>query len=172
VRISPLGDHDLTRFSCGKKPLDSWLKQHAKDNDARDLSRTFVLVDDANEVVGYYSLTTGGVSPDDLPEDYADGPPVYERGMVLLGRLAIAESIQRMGYGRDLLFDAFARAVESSDIAASQFIAVDPIDAEARVFYAEFGFDEIAGDEGERMFLRMDEVRDALSEGPDPDEFA
>jgi GNAT superfamily N-acetyltransferase len=164
VRISPLRAQDLSRFSCGKKPLDSWLQQHASGNDARDLSRTFVLLDDANEVVGYYPLTTGGVLPQRLPEGYADGPPAYERGMVLLARLAIAESAQGFGYGRDLIFDALARAAESSDIAASQFVAVDPIDAEARSFYAKFGFRDIGEDEGERMFLRMDDVRDALSE--------
>lgn len=164
MRISPLSDQDLARFSCGKKPLDSWLQQHAIANDARDLSRTFVLVDDANEVVGYYSLTTGGVPPQKLPDAYADGAPAYERGMVLLARIAIAESAQGLGYGRDLLFDALARAAESSDIAASQFVAVDPIDTEARSFYSKFGFRDIGGDEGERMFLRMDEVRDALSQ--------
>ena len=49
----------LAAFNSGVKQLDDWLKSHALENQNRDLSRTFVLVEDDGSVVGYYSLTMG-----------------------------------------------------------------------------------------------------------------
>ena len=75
---------DLAPFECGTKELDDWLRIHAIENQRRNLSRTFVLVDDADEDVGYYSLTMGGVRKSELPARYGRGLPGYEIGMVLL----------------------------------------------------------------------------------------
>jgi|GEM_PF-4108656 len=50
---------EVGKFSCGVKDLDDWLSVLALDNQRRDLSRTFQLLDDADRVVGYHALTTG-----------------------------------------------------------------------------------------------------------------
>jgi len=60
MRIQMLADHHrLAAFSSGNKTLDAWLQRFALENQRRDISRTFVLVDVADEVVGYYSLNMG-----------------------------------------------------------------------------------------------------------------
>jgi hypothetical protein len=82
--------HQLAAFTSGVKQLDEWLKAHALDNQNRDLSRTFVLVEDDGAVVGYDSLTMGGVRKHQPPPPYWRGLPDVDIGMVLLGRLAIA----------------------------------------------------------------------------------
>ncbi len=157
--------HDVARFDSGMKALDEWFRYHAITNQQRDLSRTFVLLDDnelGNPVVGFYSLTMGGESRTDLPTGYRHGLPDVSIGMALLGRLAIAAGRQGQGLGRDLLVAAIEQAATASRHVAGRFIAVDPIDENARDFYRHFGFKDVPGDERGRMFLRIDHALAAL----------
>lgn len=168
MRIERLGQHHaLTNFDCAVKALDQWLINHAKENDRRDLSRTFVLIDDADKVVGFYSLTMGGVQAANLPKRLARGLPNFDIGMVLLGRLALARELQGQGLGRDLMVDAILHASAAGQSAAARFISVDPVDESARGFYEAFGFQNIEGDVLGRMYLRIDDAVAALSEAHD-----
>jgi GNAT superfamily N-acetyltransferase len=166
VRVERLGDHhEVGNFSCGVKDLDDWLRVHALDNQRRDLSRTFLLLNDADHVAGYYALTMGGVRKEALPTRYGRGLPRFDIGMVLLARFAIADERQGQGLGRDLLIEAIERAADAGSHVAARFIAVDPVDEAARAFYAKFGFRQVEGDVGGRMYLRIDEALAALG-GP------
>ena len=166
MRVERLGDHhEVGNFSCGVKDLDDWLSVHALDNQRRDLSRTFLLLDDADRVVGYYALTMGGVRKEALPTRYGRGLPKFDIGMVLLARFAIADERQGQGLGRDLLIEAIERAADAGTHVVARFIAVDPIDEAARAFYAKFGFRLVEGDVEGRMYLRIDEALAALG-GP------
>ena len=166
MRVERLGDHHkVGNSSCGVKDLDDWLSVHALDNQRRDLSRTFLLLDDADHVAGYYALTMGGVRKESLPTRYGRGLPKFDIGMVLLARFAIAEERQGQGLGRDLLIEAIERAADAGTHVAARFIAVDPIDEAARAFYAKFGFRLVEGDVEGRMYLRIDEALAALG-GP------
>jgi predicted N-acetyltransferase YhbS len=162
MRVERITDeHDVGGFGCVVKPLDDWLQNHAVDSDRRNLSRTFVVVD-GDEVIGYYSLAIGGVHRDELPRRFGRGLPGYSIGMVLLARLAIATDRQGEGLGRDLLVEAIERAALAGQQAAARFVVVDPIDERARSFYRAFGFREVPGDDGGRMFVRIDEALAAL----------
>lgn len=166
MRVEHLEDHhDISSFACGVKALDDWLTAYAFDNQRRNLSRTFVLVDDGGQVIGYYSVTMGGVRREELPPRYGRGLPRYEIGMVLLARLAIDQGNQGTGMGRALLIEAIERAAAAGEYAAARFIAVDPIDENAQSFYSAFGFRPVPGDDGGRMYLRIDEALAALDEG-------
>ena len=163
MHVERLGDHRVEDFTSGVKSLDDWLKVHALENQRRDLSRTFVLLDEfSHEVVGYYSLTMGHVVRSGPPKVYGRGLPDLPIGMVLLARLAISRATQGEGYGRDLLVDAILQAVQAGEHAAARFIAVDPIDEGARTFYRKFGFKDVPGDDGGRMYLRLKDAIDAL----------
>jgi GNAT superfamily N-acetyltransferase len=163
VRVERLGDHHgIAGFSCGVKSLDDWLRAHALENQRRNLSRTFVLVDDANHIAGYYALTMGGVGREALPHRLGHGLPAYDIGMVLLARFGIDDNYKGKGLGRDLLIEAIERAADAGMSAAARFIAVDPVDELARSFYARFGFKTVDGDPGGRMYLRIDEALAAL----------
>lgn len=170
MRVERLGPgHSLSGFSCGVKALDDWLAAHALENQRRNLSRTFVLLDDTETIVGAYSLTMGGAQREELPRSYGRGLPRFEIGMVLLARLAIGADYHGEGLGRDLLVDAIVQATVAGEHAAARFIAVDPIDEAARAFYRHFGFRDVEGDERRRMYLRIDEALESLAqaaEGP------
>ena len=164
MRVERLGPgHSLGEFNCGVKVLDDWLRLPALENQRRDLSRTFVLLDDTEVVVGFYSLTMGGVDKDELPRRYGRGLPSLEIGMVLLARLAIAANHHGEGLGRDLVVDAIMHATVAGTHAAARFIGVDPIDEAARSFYRHFGFGDVEGDERRRMYLRIDEALRSLA---------
>ncbi|MGP0110092.1 MAG: GNAT family N-acetyltransferase [Acidimicrobiales bacterium] len=166
MRVERLDDHhEVGNFSCGVQDLDDWLSVHALDNQRRDLSRTFLLLDDGDHVAGYYALTMGGVRKEALPTRYGRGLPRFDIGMVLLARFAIADERQGQGLGRDLLIEAIERAADAGTHVAARFIAVDPIDEAARAFYAKFGFRLVEGDVRGRMYLRIDEALAALG-GP------
>lgn len=157
-------EHDLADFGCGTKSLDDWLRIHALENQSRNLSRTFVLIDDGGAVAGYYALSMGGVAKHELPRRLGRGLPGYQIGMVLLARLAIDARHQGEGLGRDLMVDAILHAAAAGQHAAARFIAVDPIDESAKAFYSRFGFTKIEGDEHGRMFIRIDEALAAFDE--------
>ncbi len=173
MRIERLNKgHALGGFDCGVKALNDWLVRHAYENDRRDISRTFLLIDDSEEVIGYYSLSMGGVGATNLPTKLGRSLPKYEIGMVLLGRLAIATESQGRKLGRDLLVDAIFHTAAAGEHAAARFIAVDPIDELARTFCAKFGFKDISGDDLGRMFLKIDDALEAFNDAegsPPPD---
>ena len=86
-------DHALDRFECGEKSLDDWLKKRALKNQGSGASRCFVICN-GNAVIGYYSLSAGGIhheaAPKAMRRNMPDPLPV-----LLLGRLAIDQRYQK-----------------------------------------------------------------------------
>jgi GNAT superfamily N-acetyltransferase len=150
--------HDLAGFTCGKKPLDDWLRHHALENDRRGLSKVWVLVE-AGVVLGYYSLSTTTVRHAELPPKLGRGLPGVELPGVLLGRLAVAHDVQHEGLGTELLLSALQKVFQATELVAARFIAVDPLDEEAREWYTRRGFRAVQGDAGGRMFVRIDDAQ-------------
>ena len=143
--------------------MDRWFAEHAWVAQRRDSARTFLLIDDADRVVGFYSLAMGSVEKGAAPSRLVRGLPRHLVPMVLLARLAIDESAQGAGLGTSLLFEALHRAALAAEHAAARLIAVDPIDENARRFYERWGFKPVEDDAGGRLFIR---TRDALASFP------
>jgi hypothetical protein len=53
--------HRLKAFACGEPALDDWLKRRALPNQITGASRTFVVTDQNQRIVGYYSMAAGAV---------------------------------------------------------------------------------------------------------------
>lgn len=143
--------------------MDRWFAKHAWVAQRQDSARTFVLIDDAGRVIGFYSLAMGSVEKGAAPSRLVRGLPRHPVPMVLLARLAIDEAAQGAGLGTSLLFEALHRAALAAEHAAARLIAVDPIDDDARRFYLRWGFAPVEGDAGGRLFVR---TRDALASLP------
>lgn len=139
--------HDTTEFSCGDERLDMWLRAYASLNERRDAARTFVIADEADRVLGYYTLVAARL-------DHVGATAAVRRGMskrfpipvVLLARLAIDGPQQGRGVGAALLADAMRRAVRAADEVGIRAVLVDAVDARAAAFYARFGFEPLPGD--------------------------
>lgn len=151
--------HDRSRFDCGQPALNEWLKDRAGQFDRRDLSRTFVATRrDETLVVGYYAISTHRVVYDILPAAEAKGLPRLDVPVVLIGRLAVDQSVQGQGLGALLLVDALGRAARISEQVGIRAVEVDALDDAARSFYLKFGFRSLL-DDPRHLLMPMHEIR-------------
>jgi predicted GNAT family N-acyltransferase len=134
--------HNKTFFDCGYELLNEYLKKQARQDVSRDLSACFVLVDSQDIVKGYYTLSANSINRGEFPDTLQNKlPPSYSNiPTVLLGRLAIDNTIKGNGFGEILLIDAMKRCLKISEELGTIAIVVDPIDTIAQAFYANYGF--------------------------------
>ena len=134
------GHHSIAAFYSGVPSLDEWLKRRAAQNQVSGASRTFVSCD-WDKVVGYYALASSAVAP-------AAAPGRFRRNMpdpipvVVLGRLAVAQTHQRHGLGRALFQDAARHVIHASEAIGIRGLLVHALDEEAKAFYLRLGLDE------------------------------
>lgn len=155
--IEPLGqDHDRAAFSCGKEPLDRYIKEQANQDARRHYAAPFVLVERGRKMVlGYYTLSSFGVNLKDLPGDTIRKLPRYPLvPATLLGRLAVDQNHHGKGLGELLLMDALRRSLDQADVIGSAVVVVDAMDQEAWRFYRNFEFIPFQNHKG-RLFLPM-----------------
>lgn len=131
--------HDTTAFACGVESLDHWLQQRALKNQTTGASRTFVVCE-GQRVLAYYALASSAVAPDRatgrLRRNMPDPIPV-----VVLGRLAIDQSLQGSGIGRALVRDACLRVVAAADVIGIRGLIVHALSPQAKAFYERVGFE-------------------------------
>jgi GNAT superfamily N-acetyltransferase len=130
-------EHELEEFSSGVEPLDTWLKQRARANEAGGASRTYVICE-GKRVIGYYSLAAGSVlhhsATGRVRRNMPDPVPI-----ALLGRLAIDRRWQGRGLGPALLHDAVLRVVGAAESIGVRAILVHANSEEAKAFYEHWG---------------------------------
>jgi predicted N-acetyltransferase YhbS len=150
VPLSP--EHVLESYDCGKPDLNDWLLRHARQAQASGSAKTFV-VTQANQVVGYFSLTVGQVDTLDAPERIRKGMGQYPIPVVILARLAVSLQCQGRGIGVGLLQDAIRRTLAIAEQAGIRALLTHPIDDEATRYYTRFGF--VASPLRERQLLLL-----------------
>ena len=139
---SPLvAPHRLEGFDCGNATLNDWLRRQARRNEASGASRTFVVCDEADAVVGYYCLSAGAVARDDSPGAVRRNMPEPVPVMVL-GRLAVDRRWQMRQVGKGLLKDAVQRTLAVSRQVGIRTLLVHAISPAAKAFYLRHGLRE------------------------------
>jgi predicted N-acetyltransferase YhbS len=146
VPLDP-GRHRAEGFACGQDRLDTWLRAYAGQGQRRDAARTFVLADETDAIVGYYTLVAAQL-------EHGAATATVRRGLskrfpipvVLLARLAIDLRQQGRGLGAALLADAMRRAVRAAEDVGIRAVLIDAIDERAAAFYRRFGFEPVAED--------------------------
>ena len=142
-RIEALGkQHDRSGFTCGSKPLDTYLRIQAGQDARKRVAVTYVLCEGTSQtVVGFYTLSAISVDIGAWPEDVAKTLPRYPVApATLLGRLAIERPRQGRGAGAHLLMDALHRSWQASRQVASVAVVVDAKDRRAIGFYTRYEF--------------------------------
>lgn len=158
--IAPLGkQHNRKSFDCGEPSLNQYLQRYASQDIRRRVNRVFVASPPGapRQVIGYYSLSAGGLDATELPDEFRRRLPRYPVPVVLLGRLAIAESHQCKGLGSILLADALQRIAQASQVMAVYAVVVDALNGQAAEFYRQFGFIRLPS-QPLKLFLPMDSV--------------
>jgi GNAT superfamily N-acetyltransferase len=130
-------EHEVSRFDCGKEPLNDWIKSKAAKSEGRS-SRCYVVCQ-GKTVIGYYCLSTGAVAhagaPRGLRQNLPDPTPV-----MVIGRLAVDKEFHSRGIGTGMLKDAFSRILFASKTVGARAIIVHAIDEEAIPFYTAHDF--------------------------------
>ncbi len=149
--------HNRAAFSCGKEPLDRYIREQANQDLQKKVAAVMVLTCDGSTIAGYYTLSQYSVDAGALPQKTVKklGLPKYpELPATLLGRLARSSQFRGQKLGELLLMEALRRSLEQSRFIASMAAVVDAKDAEAREFYLGYGFIELS-DHPQRLFLPM-----------------
>ena len=132
-------EHILSQFNCGEEMLNQWLKRHALKNQISQASRTFVLADEARNVLAYYAMASGAVAhcqaTGNIRRNMPDPIPV-----IILARLAVDKSLQGQHIGAAMLKDAVLRAKSVSQQIGVRALLVHALNDNARHFYLNYGF--------------------------------
>jgi len=142
MQVLPLaGNHEREGFDCGRQELNDWLRQVARQHQDKGLSKTFVATAEEapDRICGYYALTLAELENRHLPQAWRKRLPRRIPG-VRLGRLAVDGQYHGKGLGKLLLVDALVRARRIYSEAGGIGLFVDAIDAQAAVYYQQFGF--------------------------------
>jgi predicted N-acetyltransferase YhbS len=131
--------HRLDGFFCGAPQLDDWLERRAQANQASGASRTFVACD-SGVVVAYYALASSAVSVETSPGRFRRNMP-EPIPVVVLARLAVAQSRHGRGIGRALVQDAARRVIHAADAIGIRGLIVHALSEDAAAFYRRIGFD-------------------------------
>jgi hypothetical protein len=130
--------HDISKFDCGKAPLNEFLSLHAVDKQNARLSRTYVVLR-TDFVVAYYTLAHVSVTQPESPKKFGSGMPAAIPA-IRMARLAIDLTAQGLGLGRSLFVDALRRTwiVMERGAAPVRLFVVDAMDDSAKAFYERF----------------------------------
>lgn len=131
--------HDVTSFRSGVETLDRWLGQRALKNQISGASRTFVACE-GDRVVAYYALASGAVAVEAAPGHFKRNMP-DPIPIVVLGRLAVDQTLQSKGIGRALVQDAGRRVLQAASAIGIRGMLVHALSDEAKAFYERVGFD-------------------------------
>ena len=157
--VEPLGStHDRSAFSCGVPELDAYLQRQAGQDQTRKLASVFILTKDGESIAGFYTLSAHTILAAELPADLARRLPRFPLPVTLLGRMAVAHSLQGQGWGEFLLVHALKRAALGSRQVASWAVVVDA-KAGARDFYLYQDFTPLPA-RPERLFLQIKTIEE------------
>jgi predicted GNAT family N-acyltransferase len=161
--VEPLGDHDRSSFFCGVPELDRYFDHQAGQDARRKVAAPFVMVDPSGKIMGYYTLSSYGIRPTELPPQIAKKLPKYPLiPTTLLGRLAISREYQGQKLGRLLLMDALHRSWKNTSEVASVGVVAEAYDENARAFYARHEFISLA-DHPLKLFIAMGTIQKAFA---------
>jgi GNAT superfamily N-acetyltransferase len=151
--------HERKLFNCGHEALDSFLVRYARQNDEKNIGRTFVAVlAGTTKVEGYYTISSGAIEFMNLPESLRRGLARYPIPVITLGRLAVDLSVQGRGLGETLLLHALRNAwLMNKQIAAFAVLVVGK-NERAKKFYLKYGFQDLP-DHPLHLILTMKKIQ-------------
>lgn len=157
IPVTHLTEKQRRSFTCGVEALDDYFKRFSKGNHTKNIGKTFVLLEDNDEVIGYYTTSMGHVDFLSLPQELRERLPKYPIPIARIARLAVNIKKQRQGWGEFLLVDALHRIRDAASLVAAFGVVVDAKDQHAKSFYMKFGFKDFF-DNHLCLFLSLDSI--------------
>lgn len=144
ISLAPLEAPPPADFRCGRSELDDWLVKYALQATRAGSARAYLARDETGLVVGYLALAAGEVQFGEADERTRKGMPRHPIPAVLLARLAVAQTFQRDGIGRELVWHVAVLTLRVSRLIAVRALVVDALDAPTAAFYEHVGFTPLA----------------------------
>lgn len=160
VSVQPLREHhDRTKFVSGVMELDRYFQLQAGQDAKRNVAAPFVLLDQDETVIGYYTLSAYGIRLAELPADMVKKLPKYPvLPATLLGRLAVSREHHGRKLGQFLVIDAMRRSWINTREIGSVGLIVEAIDENAENFYRHHEFAALPGHSG-KLFMPMATIK-------------
>lgn len=133
--------HRVNDFDCGEPVLNEYLRRYAMKNHKKGVAKAYMGTAEVSKtVVGYYTLSAGAISFQNLPSESSPGLPKYPVPVARLGKLAVAIDRQGTGLGTYLISDAMNRVLMAAEKIGVFALIVDAKHDRAKGFYKRFGF--------------------------------
>jgi ribosomal protein S18 acetylase RimI-like enzyme len=155
--------HHRKNFICGVPELDNYLKQYVNQDSKRNLTVCYVIADQSNNVLGYYTLSSTKVDLSEIPDRLGKSLKYLEIPVIFIGRLALDQAYQGRELGKLLLIDALKRCLEVATIVGVHAVVVDPTNELAKKFHTKLGFTPLVS--SKRMFLPLHTIAHLLHNG-------
>ncbi len=142
--IHPLDSNfDRDHFDCGNEVLNKFLKSHARQNQEKGVSRTFVAIESGDKekrILGFYSQSMAQVDLSSFPYEIKKKLPRHPVPSARIGRLATDVTSRNRGLGKLLVVDALKRVKAVSGQIGVYAVIVDAKDQHSKDFYLNLGF--------------------------------
>ena len=156
---------DLKNFDCSKPEMNLFLSRYADKNKKLGLSSTWVLTERASSseikkvaIGAYYTLASTTVTREQILT--SKKLPAYPVPVVLLARLAVDYSFQKLGLGEKTLISALRQCVCLTNKGLPALgVVLDVLDNDALGFYQKFEVFQPFTDNPMRLFVPMSVLR-------------
>jgi predicted GNAT family N-acyltransferase len=147
--------HKRKDFACEENLLTEYIRKQVSQDIRKRIAICFVAVDNEQNVIGYYTLTSESLGRELIPGKYIKQVPRnYNAPVILLGRLARDIKTKGTGLGEHLLLDALFRSYKlSNESIGAMAVVVEPINEKAIEFYKKYGFEQLP--DSKKLFLPM-----------------
>lgn len=131
--------HDLSKFSCGVKDLDDFLKEDALIYQEKNLSVTYLAMYDG-EIIGYVLLLADTLPYKKIKNKMTVKLKKYPA--IKIGRFAISEKYKGQHLGQELLINTCNQIKKIANSIGVYFITVDAY-CNAKGFYSNSAFEYV-----------------------------
>ncbi len=150
------------KFDCEVEVLNEFLSRYAVKNDELGIGKTFVALNEKNQIAGYFTLATAQVAYQEVPDDFRGKLPKYPILALRIARLVVDKDFKGEEIGKWLMVQAFIKAIQVADVMGLYFIIVDAKET-SKSFYERYGFHKFF-DEDLSYFILVDTVCKAMQE--------
>ena len=151
----------IKSFDCNNEMINTFVKKSLKKRVKKHFSQAYVLLNEKEYFVGFYTLDTFSISREifKLSNKPSGLPPIVP--VIKLGMLGVDNSLQNQGIGKRLLRDALSKVANISKIAGCTGVYL-LAEEEAISFYEKLGFVALNKNKPTSMFLHIDKILESI----------